>query len=61
MDVGQWWTIDIALPAILLVALIWLAIRRRSNRTTARTEASTRNLYRQEEERRREGTDQAEK
>ena len=60
MDVAQWWIIDIALPAILLIALIWLVIKRRSNRTSETTEASTRNLYRDEEERRREGTDQAE-
>jgi hypothetical protein len=61
MDVAQWWIIDIALPAVLLIALIWLVMKRRSNRTTGRTEASTRDLYREEEQRRREGTDQAEK
>ncbi len=60
MDVAQWWIIDIALPAVLLIALIWLVMKRRSNRTTDQTEASTRDLYREEEERRREGTDQAE-
>ena len=61
MDVAQWWIIGIALPAILIIALIWLVMKRGSNRTTDRTEASTRDLYREEEERRREGTDQAEK
>ena len=61
MDVAQWWIIDIVLPAILLIALIWLAMKRRSNRTNGETEASTRNVYREEEQRRREGTDQAEK
>jgi membrane protein implicated in regulation of membrane protease activity len=57
MDETQWWIIDIIAPAILLVILIWLVIRVRSNRTTSETEAGTRNLYAEEEERRREGTD----
>ena len=61
MDVAHWWIIDIALLAVLLIALIWLVMKRRSNRTTGQTEASTRDLYREEDERRREGTDQAEK
>jgi hypothetical protein len=61
MEVAQWWIIGIALPAVLIIALIWLVMKRSSNRTTDRTEASTRDLYREEEERRREGTDQAEK
>ena len=54
---AQWWLIDIVLPAILLIALIWLAMRRRSNRSSARTEAGTQDLYRDEEQRRRDGTD----
>ena len=54
---AQWWLIDIVLPAILLIALIWLAMRRRSNRSSARTEAGTQDLYREEEQRRRDGTD----
>ena len=59
MDFGhaQWWLIDIVAPAILLIVLIWLVIRSRSNRTDDRTEAGTRDLYRDEESRRREGTD----
>jgi len=59
MDFGhaQWWLIDIVAPAILLIVLIWLVIRNRSNRTDDRTEAGTRDLYRDEESRRREGTD----
>jgi hypothetical protein len=61
MDVAQWWIIDIVLPAILLIALIWLVMRRRSTGKTGRTEQATRDLYREEEQRRREGTDQAEK
>lgn len=60
MDVAQWWIIDIVLPAILLVTLLWLAMKRRSNRTSAETEAATRDLYREEDRRRREGTDAAE-
>jgi hypothetical protein len=57
MDETQWWIIDIVGPAILLVVLIWLVMRRRSNRTDSRTESATRDLYREEEARRREGTD----
>jgi hypothetical protein len=49
---------DVVLPAILLIALIWLVLRVRSNRTDNRTEAGTREVYRDEEERRREGTDE---
>jgi hypothetical protein len=60
MDVAQWWIIDIVLPAILLIVLIWLVMKRRSTGKTGRTEQATRDLYREEETRRREGTDQAE-
>jgi len=58
MDESLWWLIDIVGPAILLIILIWLVMRRRSNQTSANTEASTRELYREEEQRRRDGTDQ---
>ena len=58
MDETQWWIIDIVAPAILLIVLIWLVVRVRSNRTTERTEAGTREVYAEEEERRREGTDE---
>ena len=51
------WIMDIIGPAILLIVLIWLVMKVRSNRTDSRTEAGTRDLYRDEEERRREGTD----
>ena len=51
------WVMDIIGPAILLIVLIWLVMRRRSNRTDNRTEAGTREVYREEETRRREGTD----
>jgi hypothetical protein len=57
MDVTQWWIIDIIGPAILLIVLIWLVMRRRSNRTSGQTEAAPRDLYAEEEQRRREGTD----
>ena len=57
MDETQWWIIDIIAPAILLIVLIWLVVRRRSHRTDSKTEAGTREVYREEEMRRREGTD----
>jgi hypothetical protein len=57
MDEGSWWIIDIVGPAILLIVLIWLVMRRRSNRSSAETEAGTRDLDADEEQRRREGTD----
>lgn len=60
MDETQWWIIDIIAPAILLIVLIWLVIRVRSNRNTEenrRSDEGTRELYADEEERRREGTD----
>ena len=57
MDQAQWWIIDIVLPAILLIVLIWLVMRRRSTGNTGRTEQATRDLYAEEEQRRRDGTD----
>lgn len=69
MDEAQWWIIDIVAPALLLIVLIWLVMKRRSNRTTrelsegtdnSRTERATDRLYDEEERRRREGTDAAE-
>ena len=54
------WIMDIIAPAILLIILIWLVIRVRSNRNTRatrRAEEGTRELYAEAEERRREGTD----
>jgi uncharacterized membrane protein len=60
MDETLWWIIDIIAPAILLIILIWLVIRVRSNRNTEenrRAEEGTRELYADEEQRRREGTD----
>ena len=60
MGQAYWWVMDIVAPAILLIVLIWLVIRVRSNRNNAlnrRSEEGTRELYAEEEERRREGTD----
>ena len=44
-------------PAVLLVLLIWLAMRGRSNSSSPKTEQATDRLYDEEEKRRREGTD----
>ena len=57
MDEAQWWIIDIIGPAILLIVLIWLVMRRGSTGKTARTEQATREGYAEEEVRRRQGTD----
>ena len=57
MGHANWWVIDVVAPAILLIVLVWLVLRRRSTGKTGRTEQATRSLYREEEERRREGTD----
>jgi hypothetical protein len=57
MDESLWWLMDIVGPAILLIVLIWLVMRRRSNRSTIETEAGARDVYAEEEVRRREGTD----
>jgi hypothetical protein len=60
-DTAQWWIIDIVLPAVLLIILVWLVMRRGSTGKSGRTEQATHDLYREEEQRRREGTDSAEK
>ena len=57
MSAIPWWLIDIVGPAILLILLIWLVMRRRSTGKTGRTEQATHELYKEEEQRRREGTD----
>jgi hypothetical protein len=57
MDESLWWLIDIVGPAVLLILLIWLVMRRRSTGKTGRTEQATHDLYQEEEQRRREGTD----
>ena len=58
MDETQFWIISIIGPAILLIILIWLVVRGRSNRTDTRTEEGTHEVYAEEEKRRREGTDE---
>ena len=57
MDESLGWIMEIVGPAILLIVLIWLVMRRGSTGRTGRTEQATRELYREEEQRRREGTD----
>jgi hypothetical protein len=57
MENANWWVMDIVGPVILLIVLLWLVMRRRSNRSSIDTEAGTRDVYREEEVRRREGTD----
>ena len=61
MDQTQFWIISVIGPAILLIVLIWLVMQRRSTGKTGRTEQATRQGYAEEEARRREGTDKAEK
>ena len=61
MEQAQFWIISIIAPAILLIVLIWLVIKVRSNREgplNREAEEGTRELYAEEEERRREGTDE---
>ena len=61
MDETTLWIVEIIGPAILLIVLIWLVMQRRSAGQTGRTEQATHDLYAAEEQRRREGTDTAEK
>ena len=57
MDKSMLGIMEILGPVILLIVLLWLVLRRGSTGKTGRTEQATRDLYREEEERRREGTD----
>ena len=55
-----WWLMDVVGPVVLLVLLAWLAFRawgRGGRSANDPTERGTRELYREEETRRREGTD----
>ena len=61
MDQANWWLMDVVGPVILLIVLIWLVLRVRSSRDdrdNRRAEQGTRDLYADEEQRRRDGTDQ---
>jgi hypothetical protein len=61
MSQAYWWGIVIVLPAILIIVLIWLVLRVRTNRHAppmSETREGTRELYAEEERRRREGTDE---
>ena len=68
MDESLGGIVTILGPAILLVVLIWLVMRQRSSRSERdlsqgggdSTDVATRDLYAEEEQRRREGTDAAE-
>jgi hypothetical protein len=60
MDQTLLGVMEILGPAVLLVLLIWLALRGRSTGKSGRTEQATDQLYQEEERRRREGTDSAE-
>jgi hypothetical protein len=60
MGHAEAWVMDVIGPAILLIVLIWLVIKVRSSRDTTanrRAEEGTREVYADEERRRREGTD----
>ena len=57
MDETLWGLMNIVGPAILLIILLWLALRGRSRGKSGRTEQATDQLYQNEEERRRQGTD----
>jgi hypothetical protein len=56
---GNWAIINIVGPLLLAAALLWALLRnRKSSRSDVdRTEQATRDLYREEEERRRTGDD----
>jgi len=56
MDKVWWWIMDVILPVVLLIALVWLVFRR-SRRTDRTTYEGTKANYAEEEARRREGTD----
>jgi hypothetical protein len=56
-----WTIVTVVGPILLLAALAWAIFRNRKARTPERvTEAGTRRLYEEEEQRRRTGTDDAE-
>ena len=60
MDESLLGIMEIVGPVILLVVLVWVVMQRRSAGKEGRNEQATHDLYREEEHRRREGTDAAE-
>jgi hypothetical protein len=56
---GNWAIINIVGPLLLAAVLLWVLLRNRKsrNRDVDRTEQGTRDLYREEEEKRRSGDD----
>lgn len=60
MGQANWWLMDVVGPGILLIVLIWLVLRVRSSRNDRDNETAeqgTREVYAEEEQRRRDGTD----
>jgi uncharacterized membrane protein len=56
----MWWVMNILGPVLLVVVLAWLVLRTRSKRNSIeneRAEQGARQVYAEEELRRREGTD----
>jgi len=53
----MWWIISIIAPVVLLIVLVWLVFLRRARGTDERTFKATKERYADEEQRRREGTD----
>ena len=56
---GNWAILNIVGPLLLAAVLLWVLLRNRKarNRDVDRTERGTRDLYREEEEKRRSGED----
>jgi uncharacterized membrane protein len=54
---AMWWLMDIVLPVILLIVLVWIVFLRKSRGTDRTTYEGTKEEYAEEERRRREGTD----
>jgi hypothetical protein len=56
---GSWGIINIVGPLLLAAVLLWVLLRNRKarNKDVDRTEQGTRDLYREEEEKRRSGDD----
>jgi hypothetical protein len=58
MDETQWWLIDVVGAAILGLLLLWLVMKTRGRKKDDQiAEQGTRELYAEEEQRRRDGTD----